>query len=295
VSLRVCFLGLALDVAVGAAVAGHDVVAVLGHGGRPGLRRLRRALAGTPAERTAKNLGARFINVSGRGLAGCVDDVRATRADVLVCAAWPGRVPAALLDVLPHGGLNVHPSALPLHRGPDPLAWTILAGDSQTAVTFHHMVHAFDAGDIYAQHPVPVCVDDTKGTLGERCFTLAVREIGPVLAAIAAGARPTPQAVGGSYERKPTLAMLAFDAAVLDAPTLVRRVRAQLPGPVRIRCGTAVVDVVRAIAVAERSATPGRVSGVFGRHVVVAAREGSAWLTTATPPRVSPGAPVSQA
>jgi methionyl-tRNA formyltransferase len=274
---RVAFLGLVTDVAVGIAAGGHDVIAVLGHGGRPGLARLRRALQKTPAERVARALGARFINVSGRGLRGVVDEVAAARVDVLVCAAWPGRVPERLLAVSRLGGVNVHPSLLPRHRGPDPIAWTILSGDVESGVTFHRMVHELDAGDILAQHHVPVYADDTRGTLGERCFTVAVREVGACLAALGPGAVGVPQGPGRS-EGRPGSDVLAFDAAGLDAPTLARRLRARLPGA-RVQIGDVDVEVLRAVALTERTATPGRVAATYGAHIVVAAREGSIWLT----------------
>ena len=39
-------------------------------------------------------------------------------------------VPQALLDLPPHGALNLHPSLLPRHRGPMPFAWALREGDS---------------------------------------------------------------------------------------------------------------------------------------------------------------------
>jgi methionyl-tRNA formyltransferase len=287
---RVVFVGRVLDVAVACAVAGHHVVGVVGHGGRPGLARLRRAFAKTPAERAADALGARFVNVSGRGLGGVVDEVKALRPDVIVCAAWPGRLPAALLQAARCGGVNVHPSRLPEHRGPDPLAWTILGGDTTTALSMHQMVHDLDAGGLYCQHDVVVLDDDTRGTLGDRCFRVAVREVGAVVSAVVAGETPTPQGPGGGYERHPRAADLAL-VPHLGTIALLRRLRAQLPRPVRLHLGDVSVHVVRALALPMRTATAGHVSDVVGEHVGLATVDGTLWLTLARAPRgLGPGA-----
>ena len=51
----------------------------------------------------------------------------------------------------PEGILNIHPSLLPLYRGPSPIESAILNGDSDFSVSVMKLVSAMDAGPIYYQ------------------------------------------------------------------------------------------------------------------------------------------------
>lgn len=56
-----------------------------------------------------------------------------------------------LLAVFPKGIINIHPSLLPLHRGPSPIEATILAGDTEVGTTIMRISEAMDAGPILTQ------------------------------------------------------------------------------------------------------------------------------------------------
>lgn len=51
----------------------------------------------------------------------------------------------------PEGILNIHPSLLPLYRGPSPIESAILAGDIDFGVSVMKLVPEMDAGPIYTQ------------------------------------------------------------------------------------------------------------------------------------------------
>lgn len=72
------------------------------------------------------------------------------QVDVCVVADYGKILPQALLDLSPKGFLNIHPSLLPLHRGPAPLQATILAGDNNTGVTIIQIDAEMDHGPIVA-------------------------------------------------------------------------------------------------------------------------------------------------
>ena len=59
-------------------------------------------------------------------------------------------IPRALLDLPPHGILNVHPSLLPRHRGATPIPATIAAGDPEGGVTVIRMDEGIDTGPVVA-------------------------------------------------------------------------------------------------------------------------------------------------
>jgi len=60
-------------------------------------------------------------------------------------------IPQAIIDMFEPGIINVHPSLLPLHRGPSPIETAILNGDTKTGVTIMQLSAAMDAGPIYSQ------------------------------------------------------------------------------------------------------------------------------------------------
>ena len=49
----------------------------------------------------------------------------------------------------PEGILNIHPSLLPVYRGPSPIESAILAGDTEFSVSIMKLAKAMDAGPIY--------------------------------------------------------------------------------------------------------------------------------------------------
>jgi methionyl-tRNA formyltransferase len=133
--------------------------------------------------------------------------------DVACVACWPRRIPPALLALPRHGFLNLHPSLLPAHRGPEPLFWTLRAGH-QPGVTVHAMSAALDAGDIAAQKAVDL-PDGVSGPVAERiCATAGGELLADVLARLADGsARLLPQPPGGSYEPTPAPEDFALDTS----------------------------------------------------------------------------------
>lgn len=91
--------------------------------------------------------------------------LRSLAPDIIVVAAFGQLLPKEVLDLPPHGCLNVHASLLPRWRGASPIAAAILAGDSETGVTIMQMEEGLDTGPIVAQRAIPIAPDDTTGTL----------------------------------------------------------------------------------------------------------------------------------
>jgi len=83
-------------------------------------------------------------------------------ADLFCVATFPKILDDSVLARPRLGVLNVHPSLLPRHRGPDPLFWTYFNDESETGVTVHWMNDKADAGDIVLQKRVPI----ERGTAG---------------------------------------------------------------------------------------------------------------------------------
>jgi methionyl-tRNA formyltransferase len=94
-----------------------------------------------------------------------IEQLRAYRPAVGVLVAYGQIVPQRVIDIFPRGIVNIHPSLLPLHRGPTPIESAILAGDTETGVSLMQLVKAMDAGPVYAQTHITLTGRETKMTL----------------------------------------------------------------------------------------------------------------------------------
>ena len=125
--------------------------------------------------------------------------LESVQPDLAVCMGFPWKVPADALAVPPLGWLNGHPSLLPHHRGPVPVAWTIRAGEDEFGVTFHRMDPELDTGPILAQKTAPVGELCEPDELYGRMGPIVIEVLGEALANLAAGAEGVPQD-GGDYQ-----------------------------------------------------------------------------------------------
>ncbi len=108
-------------------------------------------------------------------------------ADALGVACWPRRLPSPLLALPRHGGLNLHPSLLPAHRGPAPLFWTLRAGDP-AGVTVHRLDATLDGGDVLAQQVVETSDGMPGDELERRCAVAGGRLLAANVRALVEGA-----------------------------------------------------------------------------------------------------------
>ena len=124
-----------------------------------------------------------------------VNDLAALDADAYVVAAYGKFLPDAVLTLPRLGVLNLHPSLIPKHRGPSPVATAILEGDEWSGVTVMLLDSGMDTGPILVQSdPVPVTGRDTQRTLTERLFNIGSALLPPTLDAYAKGEiTPMPQ------------------------------------------------------------------------------------------------------
>ena len=182
---------------------------------------------------------------------------------LIVLADYGQIVPAALLD-LPHGGLNLHPSLLPRHRGATPIPATILAGDAETGVTLMQMDEGLDTGPIVAQARVALDGRETTPLLEDRLAQVAARLLADHLGSwLRGGSGARLQPAEGATLTRP----LRREDGRLDprrsAGELERQVRAYQPWP-----GTFVDTPLGRIVVWEAQAEAGARDarpGVFDR------------------------------
>jgi methionyl-tRNA formyltransferase len=158
--------------------------------------------------------------------------LEAWEPDVIVVVAFGQLLPPPILDLPPHGCLNVHASLLPRWRGPAPVTAALMAGDGVTGVTVMRMDEGLDTGPIIAQREEPIRPQDTAKTLTRRLAQMGADLLVDTLPAYLAGElEPRPQAEEeATYSR-----LLTKEDGRLDwsrpAVELDRQIRAVTPWP----------------------------------------------------------------
>ncbi len=89
-------------------------------------------------------------------------------ADLFLVAAYGLIIPHYILNIPRLGCLNIHPSLLPLYRGPSPIQTCLLNGDQVTGVSLMLLDAKMDHGPIIAQIKSPLAPDDNYETLATK-------------------------------------------------------------------------------------------------------------------------------
>jgi|SRR3989344_24377 len=90
------------------------------------------------------------------------------KPDIAVVVSYGKIIPQSLLDKIPNGFINVHPSLLPKYRGATPIQSAILNGDTETGISIILVDSEMDHGPLLAQEPITITDNDNYSTLSER-------------------------------------------------------------------------------------------------------------------------------
>jgi methionyl-tRNA formyltransferase len=172
---------------------GHDVVGVVTQPDKP-RGRSRTQLDPSPVKVVALEEGVPVLQpLKPRGDE-FMEQVRALAPDISVVVAYGHILPKAVIDLPPHGTLNIHASLLPELRGAAPIQASILQGKPETGVTIMQMVPALDAGDMLHVLRTPIGPETTYGELHDQLAEMGALAIVQALALIEAGvSRPVAQ------------------------------------------------------------------------------------------------------
>ena len=196
--------------------------------------------------------------------------------DVIVVVAYGRILPKTILELPPHGCLNVHYSLLPKYRGAAPAAWTIINGESEGGVSTMKLVEKMDAGAIYLQEAIALASDETTGSLQAKLTPIGARLLLETLRRLKAGSLTPRQ----QDENAATLApILKREDGLIDwqktAIEIDRRVRGLDPWPGSFtHINGKLLKVHRAKIIAtERTGKPGE---------VIRADTAGFWIATAS-------------
>lgn len=210
--------------------AEYEIVGVITQPDRPAGRGLRPTLP--PVKEAALAHDLLVLQPASIKDSGALEKIKELNPSVIVVAAYGRIIPASILDLVPRGVLNVHPSLLPKYRGASPIPAAILAGEEKTGVTIMLLDEDMDSGPILAQAEEPILPEDTAESLGRR---LSQKGAELLLATL-------PQWLAGKIEPRPQdhsqatyTKILKKEDGLIDwsrpAEEIARRVRAYHPWP----------------------------------------------------------------
>lgn len=210
--------------------AGHEIALVIAQPARPAGRG--RTLREPPVAALARQLALSVFQPERIRSPEAIAALQQARPTAIIVAAYGQILPPRVLAIPPLGGINVHPSLLPRHRGAAPISAAILSGDAETGVTLMQMDAGLDTGPILAAHPIPLSDDDDQITLTSRLALLGAELLVDTLAALETGQlTPRPQDTAQATTTRPVTradAILDWSRAAVD---LWRQVRAYAEWP----------------------------------------------------------------
>jgi methionyl-tRNA formyltransferase len=292
--MRIVFLGtpaFAVASLDALAHAGHQIAAVVAQPDRPAGRG--QALREPATKGWARAKGVPVLQPEKVRDGTLARELASLRPDLLAVAAYGRILGKDLLELAPHGAINVHGSLLPKYRGAAPIQWAIAEGEAETGVSIMRMDEGLDTGDVLLQRVLPIGPDDTSETLAPRLAALGGEALVEALALLPEGALvPVRQ-----DETRATLArILAKEDGRVDFAWSARRIRDRLraftpwPGAMTTLDGRTVklLEAVEAPAASAPPDAPGAAVVVPGRGLAVRCGDGTALLVTRLQPEGKP-------
>ena len=151
--------------------------------------------------------------------------VRELGADTLVTFAYGRIFGPKFLDLFPNGRFNVHPSALPMFRGPAPIQFSILKGLRKAVISLQNLGLGMDEGEIWGNTEIALEGNDTTESLTALVAQKAAEFVPSLLEKVFSGALEPKEQVGeASYctMMSRDMGRLDFSKTVLENHALVR-------------------------------------------------------------------------
>lgn len=176
--MRIVFMGTP-DFAVGSLQAlcesgKHEIVGVVTQPDRPKGRGNK--LLMTPVKEYALEQGLTVYQPQKVKTPEFVQTLRELQPELIVVAAFGQFLSREILELPPHGCINVHASLLPKYRGAAPIQYAIIKGEQESGVTIMQMDIGMDTGAMLEKVVVPIAENTTMGELHD-----ALREQGAAL------------------------------------------------------------------------------------------------------------------
>jgi methionyl-tRNA formyltransferase len=253
-------------------IESHEVIGVVTQPDRPAGRN--RQLQMSPVKQVALEAGIPVQQPERLRRPEAIDGLKVWSPDVFVVAAFGQILPQAVLDLPPHGSINIHASLLPRWRGAAPINAVTRAGDAESGITIMKMDAGLDTGPILTQRAITLALDETAETLHDKLSVIGADLLIETL----------PDYLNGSIVPRPQDESQATFAPRIDkseghidwtrsAAEIERMVRAFTPWPGTYTTWNGKQLKILAAMVAHGSAEPGKVTKPDD-HIVIGTGDG---------------------
>jgi len=281
--MRIVFMGtpaFAVPSFLALLAGGYDVVAAVTQPDRPSGRGNK--LTPCPVKAAAVSRGVPVLQFERIRRQEGLDALRALSPDLFVTAAFGQILSEKVLAIPLLGTVNVHASLLPAYRGPAPVNWCVIQGETVTGVTTMMTDAGVDTGDILLRREVAIGPEETAGSLSERLAGVGAALLVETLGQLAGGALARVSQDHGKATRHPMLTKehgrIDWTRGARAIADLVRGVD-PWPGAWTTLPDGGTLKIWRA-SVMEGHGTPGEVLHADGkRGMAVACGEGSLAVT----------------
>jgi len=164
---------------------GEQVVAVVTQPDRPKGRG--QQLQAPPVKELALAHGIAVLQPLKVRASEVIEKIRALAPDLIVVVAFGQILPKSLLEIPPHGCINIHASLLPRYRGAAPLNWCIINGETETGITTMLMDVGLDTGDMLLKMATPIDPEENASSLHDRLSALGAEAMAATLDLLAKG------------------------------------------------------------------------------------------------------------
>ena len=160
------------------------------------------------------------------------DTLRELNPELIVVVAYGKILPKSVLELPPHGCINVHGSLLPALRGAAPMQRAIMDGHPVTGVTTMYMAEGLDTGDMVLKSEVAIEMEDNFESIHDKLGATGATTLIDTVNALKAGtlvAIPQDESLS-TYAAKIEKADCLIDFTK-DAHTVHNRIRGLSPMP----------------------------------------------------------------
>ncbi len=127
----------------------------------------------TPVEEIAKKYNIDLFNSDNLEDLNFLNLLKNINPDVFIVISYGKLLSEKILTIPKSGTINIHPSLLPLYRGPSPVASAILDGAKETGVSIMLLDKGMDSGPILLQsQPIKLNGEEKKSELSSKLFNI---------------------------------------------------------------------------------------------------------------------------
>lgn len=154
-------------------------------------------------------------------------------ASLGIVIAYGKIIPQELIDIFPLGIVNVHPSKLPMYRGPSPMQYALLNGDTETAIDIMQIDAGMDTGDVLFEKVVQIESSEDYEMLQKRISIEGAQFLAQKIPDILSGnINPIPQDNSlATYSKMISRDDALFEGSSSRVDDIVNKGRAYFPWP----------------------------------------------------------------